>query len=292
MRLLLTGAGGQLGRELSALCHSKAADRRRDPLVLAALRRGECDVSKRDAVMAAVCAFEPDVVFHTAAWTAVDACEADPARAHACNALGTRHVAEACALTGAHLVYLSTDYVFDGRAGRAYNEWDTPNPLSVYGASKLAGESEVPPGSTVVRTAWLVSPYGSNVVLTVLRLLREGKLPLRFVDDQHGSPTVAADLAKKVLELGLARRSGLFHVTNQGEASWFSFVREILRNAGGDPAGVEPIATSELEPPRAAPRPAFSVLDNAALRLGGEALLPAWEESLEALVHQLVGDGG
>lgn len=292
MRIFITGAEGQLGTELVELCRRKEEERRRDPIVLAACARARCDVTRRDSVMATICDFEPDVVFHTAAWTAVDACEADPDRAHGVNALGTRNVAEACRSVGAHLVYVSTDYVFDGTATRPYSEWDAPAPLSVYGKSKLAGEHEVPDGSTVVRTAWLVGRFGSNIVLTVLRLAREGAFPLRFVDDQRGSPTVASDLAAKVLELGIARRDGLFHVTNRGDATWFSFVSEVIASAGIDRGVVEPIATSALDPPRPAPRPAYSVLDNAALRLGREELLPPWEESVGRLVREIVGTGG
>jgi dTDP-4-dehydrorhamnose reductase len=245
-------------------------------------------VEDRGAVLAAVLGTRPDVVVHAAAWTAVDACEGDPQRALAVNALGTRHVAEAAAAVGAHLLYLSTDYVFDGTASRPYVEWDDPRPLSVYGRSKLGGERECPPGATVVRTSWVAGAAGANMVRTALRLA-QGAGPLRFVDDQRGSPTFTADLAAAVVTLALDRRPGVFHVTNQGETSWFGFVRAVLRAAGHDPARVEPIATAQLDPPRPAPRPANSVLDNAALRLCGLPLLPDWEDGLDRLVAVLTG---
>ncbi|SRR5579875_272324 len=279
MRVVITGAGGQVGQEVAA-----AFGPRWD---VVALDHSRLDVSDRDAVLQLVAGTSPDVIVHTAAWTAVDACEEDPDRAYLVNALGTRHVAEAARWCGAHLCYLSTDYVFDGASGRPYTEWDDPHPLSVYGRSKLGGEHACPPEATIVRTSWVCGRHGSNMARTVLRLAREPG-PLRFVDDQHGSPTMAADLAGVVMRLAVERRPGLFHVTNQGQTTWYGFARAVLGAAGLDPGRVEPIATVSLQPPRPAPRPPFSVLDNAALRLSGLPLLPAWEESLEVLVKELV----
>jgi dTDP-4-dehydrorhamnose reductase len=194
-------------------------------------------------------------------------------------------------MVGAHLAYVSTDYVFDGTKASPYVEWDLPNPLSVYGRSKLAGERELGPQSTIVRTSWVCGRYGANMVKTVLRLLAAGQTPLRFVDDQHGCPTIASDLATKLVALALERRPGTFHVTNQGATTWFEFVRAIVGFAGGDPEAVLPIATAELDPPRPAPRPFNSVLDNAALRLSSDELLPAWQDSTEALVAELLASG-
>jgi dTDP-4-dehydrorhamnose reductase len=287
MRVLVTGATGQVGSEIVRVLEELASTRVRDRLEVVAADRAVIDLSSRDSVLSAICAVEPDVVFHPAGWTAVDACEAEPERAYLVNALGTRHVAEGARLERAHVVYFSTDYVFDGTADRPYREWDATNPLSVYGRSKLAGERELDPEWTIVRTAWVVGRNGHNMAKTMLRLGREADGPIRVVDDQRGSPTEAADLAAKAVELGLARRPGVFHVTNQGETTWFGFARAVLRAAGLDESRVEPIATSELDPPRLAPRPPNSVLDNAALRLGGEELLPDWESSVERLVHAL-----
>jgi dTDP-4-dehydrorhamnose reductase len=241
-------------------------------------------------VLEAADRFRPDVVVHAAALTAVDACELDPDRAFAANALGTRNVAEAARRVGAHLVYVSTDYVFDGTATRPYVEWDEPRPLSVYGRSKLGGERECPPEATVVRTSWVSGFSGTNMVKTALRLA-EGDGPLRFVDDQHGSPTFTADLAAAIVTLAMDRRPGTFHVTNGGETTWYGFVRAVLAAAGHDPGRVRPCATADLVPPRPAPRPANSVLDNAALRLAGMPLLPDWQDGLERLVAALAGAG-
>jgi dTDP-4-dehydrorhamnose reductase len=253
--------------------------------------RGRLDVTDRDAVLSAITTYRPDLVVHTAAWTQVDACESDPDRAWAVNALACRYVAEGAAAAGAHLVSMSTDYVFDGTAARPYNEWDEPNPQSVYGRSKLGGEAEVRavlPGAAIVRTSWVWGLHGANMVKTVLRLAAEGA-SLRFVDDQHGCPTFTGDLAAMILRLGGGRRPGLFHVTNQGPTTWFQFAREVVTAAGLDAARVEAIRTADLSPPRPAPRPANSVLDNAALRLGGIPLLPDYREPLERAVKVLAG---
>jgi len=291
VRVLVTGAAGQVGSEIVAQLRERATARLRGPeLRIAALSHSDLDVGSRDAVLAAVVGFEPDVVIHPAAWTAVDGCEGDPDRAWRVNALGTRHVAEAARLVSAHVCYLSTDYVFNGRSARPYVEWDLPDPVSVYGRTKLGGEMELDRSSTIVRTSWVCGRNGANMAKTVLRLASSAGL-LQFVDDQRGSPTMAADLAAKVVELAMSRRAGTFHVTNQGETTWFGFAAEVLRIAGEDSSRVKPIKTADLDPPRPAPRPANSVLENAALRLGGDELLPPWEVSLNRLVTELIGGG-
>jgi dTDP-4-dehydrorhamnose reductase len=295
MRVLVTGAGGQLGTDVVEVLAGKvpsggrvnddATGRMgvRSPCHVIAADHDRLDVADRSAVLTAVEAVRPHVVIHAAAWTAVDACEGDPDRAFATNALGTRFVAEAARRVGAHVVYLSTDYVFDGTSTRPYREWDTPNPQSVYGASKLAGEQELDPGSTVVRTSWVCGAHGANMVRTVLRLAGSPG-PLRFVDDQWGSPTFTADLAGVVAVLATDRVPGTFHVTNGGVTSWYGFARGVLEAAGHDPERIEPITTAQLDPPRPAPRPANSALDNAALRFMGMALLPDWRDGLARLL--------
>ncbi len=298
MRVVVTGAGGQLGRDVvDALSGVVPPGGRRCALLgPEGPRSSDVDVvvadhrllavEDRSAVLHALDELRPDVVVHAAAFTAVDACEADPDRAFRVNTLGTRHVAEACEATGAHMVYLSTDYVFDGTSTRPYREWDRPNPLSVYGQSKLGGEQECPPGATVVRTSWVCGARGANMVKTALRLA-DGDGPIRFVDDQRGSPTSTADLGPALATLATDRRPGTYHVTNQGDTTWFGFVQAVVAARGGDPGRVEAIATADLDPPRPAPRPAFSVLDNAALRLTGLPLLPDWQDGMERLVRYL-----
>lgn len=281
MRVLVTGAGGQVGHELVR----EFADHEVTPVDHAAL-----DVADREAVVTAVADLRPDAIVHAAAWTAVDACESDPDRAFAVNGSGTRHLAEAARQVGARLCAFSTDYVFDGTKVDPYTEWDTPNPQSVYGQSKLAGERALAddPDATIVRISWVCGTHGSNMVKTILRLAEEHDT-LRFVDDQRGSPTFAADAAAMVRRLVVERRTGLFHVTNQGAVSWFEFAQAVLESAGLDPQRVEPISTADLQPPRPAPRPANSVLDNVVLRLSDIPLLPHYRESLDRLVADLTG---
>jgi dTDP-4-dehydrorhamnose reductase len=300
VRVLVTGGSGQVGHDVAvALAGGVPAGGRRRALFgpegpapstveVVATDHRALPVENRAAVLDAVEGIRPQVIVHAAAHTAVDDCELDPDRAFRVNALGTRNVADAARRYGAHLVYLSTDYVFDGAGHRPYVEWDHPNPRSVYGRSKLGGEHECPDGATVVRTSWVCGVKGANMVKTALRLAA-GDGPLRFVDDQHGSPTFSADLAAAIVTLATDRVPGVFHVTNAGATTWFGLVRAVLDAAGHDPGRVEPIATADLHPPRPAPRPAYSILDNAALRLAGYPALPEWQDGLERLVAVLQG---
>ncbi len=283
-RVLVTGAKGQVGREAMALLEAAGHHE------VVGVDIDEMDLGDRDAILGTITANEPEVVLHIGALTAVDLCESEVDLAYRVNALASRHVAQACRVVGAHLVYVSTDYVFDGTKTTPYHEWDTPNPQSVYGRSKLGGELEVQAagiGATICRTSWVCGFHGNNMVKTVLRVASEGDGPMRFVADQIGHPTFADDLAAMLVRLGLERRPGVFHVTNQGAVSWYEFVREILRLSGNDPDRVQPITTAELQPPRPAPRPANSVLDGAALRLSGVAPMADFREPLARLIERL-----
>jgi len=279
VRILITGSGGQVGHEL--------VDTFADHDVTA-LDHATLDVADRESVLAAVTTLRPDTIVHSAAWTAVDACEADPDRAFAVNSLGTRNVAEAARRVGARVCTFSTDYVFDGTKPEPYSEWDEPNPQSVYGRSKYGAELELAadPDATILRISWVCGVHGSNMVKTILRLAAEHET-LRFVDDQRGHPTFADDLASMVRRLVVEQRTGLFHVTNRGAVSWYEFAGAVLESAGHDPNRVLPIATADLDPPRPAPRPMNSVLDNTALRLSGLPLLPHYRESLDRVVRAL-----
>jgi dTDP-4-dehydrorhamnose reductase len=294
MRVVVTGALGQLGRELLQVF---TADGHHEVVGVLSTARDEAglppgvdltvaDIGDRDAVLALLTSVRPDAVIHPAAFTAVDRCETEPETAWRVNAIGTRHIAEGARRIGAPVTYLSTDYVFDGTGAEPYLEWDTPNPQSVYGRTKLAGERELDPGSTVVRTSWVCGFHGQNMVKTILRLAGQHDT-LTFVDDQRGHPTFAGDLATMVHRLVVDRRPGTFHVTNQGAVSWYEFARAVLEAAGDDPERVKPIGTAELDPPRPAPRPANSVLDNAALRLSGVPLLRDFREPLSEVVTRL-----
>ena len=282
MRVLIAGAGGQLGIDLVRCCESSGDD-------VVATRHSDLDITDRDAVHGAVSSLRPDVVINCAAWTAVDACEGDPQRALAQNGLAVRWLAESCDRAGARLVQLSTDYVFDGTLDRPYNEWDEPSPQSVYGASKLIGEREalaLGPSATVVRTSWVCGQNGSNMVTTIIRLAGQ-HTELAFVDDQVGHPTFTSDLAPMIRRLAVDRRSGIHHVTNQTPTTWYGFARDVVTAMGKSPDMVRPIATAELKPIRPARRPANSVLDNVVLRAAGIELLRDFGEPLRETVQAL-----
>ena len=294
MKVLVTGAAGQLGHDLMRVCTAAGDDL--TGIDLPAVASGAIvgvDITDRDAVLGCITSLRPDVVIHGAAWTAVDACEGDPGKAFTANALAVRWVAEGCERAGAHLVHVSTDYVFDGTLDRPYHEWDTPNPQSVYGASKLAGEREalaLGPRAAVARTSWVCGANGNNMVKTVLGLVRD-RPTLSFVTDQIGHPTFTADLAPMLRRLAVDRRSGIHHTTNQGAVSWHGFVQEIVRLLGRDPAMVLPVLTADLQPARPAPRPANSVLDNTVVRATGLPMMRDFREPLAELVAQLTADG-
>lgn len=279
MRFLVTGAGGQLGTEVVRALTIDGRD-------VVAADSSQLDIGDGDAVLSAITSLSPDVVINAAAWTDVDGCESDVDRAFRVNALAVRHLADGARRVGAHLVHLSTDYVFDGTATRPYVEWDVPNPQSVYGRSKRGGELELDASSTVVRTSGVFSAHGRNIVKTIVGLATGGDGALRFVDDQRTCVTSAADLAEVVVRLAIARAPGTFHVTNQGSTTWFELAQAVVALAGQDAARVEPISTVALGRP--APRPANSVLDNAAFRASGMPLLPDHREPLERLVKELI----
>jgi len=280
MKLVVTGAGGQLGRDVVLHAESSGDD-------VVGVDKAALDITDAVAVGALLSSTRPDAVINAAAYTAVDACESNESLAYAVNADAVGHLSAACELVGAHLVHVSTDYVFDGTLDRPYREDDATNPQSVYGRSKLAGEIAAGHDASVARTSWVCGEHGNNMVGLVLRLAANPDQNLAFVDDQRGHPTFTADLATALRTLAVDRRSGLYHVTNQSAVSWYEFVREILSAGGHDPDRVRPISTAELDPPRPAPRPANSVLENAAWRAAGYELLRDFREPLAELVARL-----
>jgi len=287
VKIVVTGAGGQLGHELveaaSAQGHQVQGHQVRG------LTRADLDVTDSAAVRATMQREKPDVIVHAAAWTAVDACESDRDKAFLCNGTATGYVAAAAREVGARVVYISTDYVFDGKKPTPYVESDVPNPQSVYGASKLAGEQALDTSrDTIVRISWVCGFHGANMVKTILRIAAQQET-LTFVDDQIGNPTFADDAAHMIMRLAAEQRAGVWHVTNQGSVSWYEFTREVMRVAGHDPSRVKPVKTRDLVPSRPAPRPANSVLDNQALREAGIPLLDHFRVPLDRLVPRLQG---
>jgi dTDP-4-dehydrorhamnose reductase len=276
VRVLITGGAGQLGRDLAAALGPMAF----------ALDRYECDVTNPSSVGAAIERIRPDAIVNAGAWTDVDGCEADPERARLANATGAGNVARAAG--DALVVQVSTDYVFDGRASRAYVETDPTNPLSVYGASKLEGEVQVAAAAkrwAVVRTAWLYGVGTRNFVAAILRAART-RDKLQVVDDQVGSPTSTPDLAGALVTLIEKGATGVLHGVNAGECSRFDFARAILSAAGLDPSRVEPVSTDAM--PRPAVRPAYAPMDGAAWRVAGMPSLRGWREALHAVVPGVV----
>ncbi len=291
--VLITGGHGQLGRELEQLLAARG-------IRVHALGRDALDITDAARVDQVVTELAPSVVFHAAAWTDVDGCERNPERAWQVNADATARIAQVCARREILLVYVSTDFVFDGTRRRPYEPDDPAAPLSVYGRSKLAGERAVLQAggrAVVARTAWVYGVSGPNFPKAILRAAAarhrgEASGPLGVVDDQVGSPTYAPDLARVLIELaGLAARPspslGVFHVANEGACSRYEFARRILERAGwANLVDVEPIESRQLAAP--APRPSYSVLGLAKLeRLG--IRMRRWEEALDEFLLSLRG---
>ncbi|MCL9757694.1 dTDP-4-dehydrorhamnose reductase [Frankia sp. AiPa1] len=291
MRVLVTGAAGQLGADLCRLLEARMADPASAVRAYAGLHRAELDISDPARVRAVLRdQARPAkvqgglVVINTAAWTDVDGAEVDESAAYAVNATGAAHLAAACADVDAILVQVSTDYVFDGTAGKPYEVDDETGPAGAYGRTKLAGEDAVrtllPASSYVVRTAWVYGQTGRNFVKTISRLARE-RGAVSVVDDQTGSPTWSADLAAGLLDLvAAAPPPGIYHCTNSGETTWFGFARAIMAEIGLDPQVVSPITTAAF--PRPAARPAYSVLSSRSWLDAGLAPLRSWSEALSA----------
>lgn len=273
MKILVTGGGGMLGTEFRALAERAGLD-------LIALPRAAMDVTDPEAVRAGMEAYGPEAVVHAAAYTAVDRAESEPDRARRVNVEGSAHVASAAAAAGARVVYVSTDFVFPGTSWTPYAPGDPTGPASVYGRTKLAGEDAVRRAAQdhlVVRTSWVYGAGGGNFVDAILRRARTGAA-LRVVDDQHGRPTWARDLAEGIVALIRADARGTLHLSGGGPVvTWCEVARTALRLAGLD-VPVEPVTTEAWGAP--APRPRYSALDcTAAEAVLGEPLRP-WPVAL------------
>lgn len=289
--VLVTGAGGQLGGYLRQRLAELGM-----PFVGTGSRAGDgvdrvLDITDADAVDRAFDEIRPAVVIHGAAYTDVDGCERDPERADAVNHRGTRNMAEAAKRTGAYLLAVGTDFVFSGNRGSPYPERADPDPVSVYGASKLAGERavlETDPAFAVARTAWVYGGAGKHFPRTVLSVVAS-RGEMVVVDDETSCPTFAGDLAEGLVALAAHRPSGIFHLTNEGAVSRYELARAVLIAAGQEPGAISPISTEEFlaRYPLPAKRPANSALENnRAAALG--VRLPDWRASLQAYVPHLV----
>ena len=285
MKVLITGAGGQAGYEL----------RRRAPaqIELLVLERGRLDIADRTAVEQLVRAEKPELIINGAAYTAVDKAESEPEQAFAVNATGAAHLAAAATLVGARLIHISTDFVFDGANSSPYHPADRTNPLSVYGASKRAGEQAVLehcPAALILRTSWLYSSHGQNFVKTMLRLQAERE-QLTVIADQVGTPTWAGSLAQ-ALWAAAARPElhGLYHWSDGGVASWYDFAVAIQEEALGlgllaRAIPIQPITTADY--PLPARRPAYSVLDKSAAWRDFGVAATHWRVNLRKMLREL-----
>ena len=282
MRLLVTGAGGQLGADLLRVARGHE---------VVGPTRAELDVTDPAAVERVIKEVRPDAVLNAAAYTAVDAAETDEATAAAVNAEAPAMLARACALHGAGLVHVSTDYVFAGDADTPYPVDAPVGPRSAYGRTKLAGERAVrellPERSWVVRTAWVYGASGGNFVRTMARL-ESTRDTVEVVDDQRGSPTWSGDLAGGLLALVEGGPApGVYHCTNAGETTWYGLARAVFEELGADPERVRPTTTAAF--PRPAPRPAYSVLSPVAWLAAGLPAPRPWRDALHAAFAE-VGD--
>ena len=276
-KVLITGGNGQLSTEL-ALEFDGA-----ETLVLS---REDLDISSPEAVDSVMLRYRPEVVINTAAWTDVDGCESNETKARSVNSRGPKNLVASAQECGARVVQISTDYVFDGLLDRPYVERDLTNPQSIYGQTKLEGELAMREQDLIVRTSWLCGVHGSNILKTIVNLALSGT-PMVFVDDQIGHPSFTRDIAVTIRDLVDLQAHGIFHVTNQGAVSWFEFAQTILEYMGRSRTQVTAIATSQIDPPRPAPRPANSVLENSALQRAGLDPPPDFRESLPELLGVL-----
>jgi dTDP-4-dehydrorhamnose reductase len=277
-RVLIVGAAGMLGGDLLEVFQA----------------RYECigadlpdfDITDCEQTIETITRINPGVVVNLAAFTQVDQCESDTDRAYKVNSEGAKYVALGCQAVGARCVYLSTDYVFDGLGNTPYGEDDPPHPLSIYGRSKLRGEEylrQIAPQALIIRSSWLFSERGTNFVKTVIRLAQE-KRDLEMVNDQTGSPTYTRDLSRAIYSLISMNQCGIFHVTNSGSCTWFDFARRILRQIGSS-LRLIPISTAQCARP--APRPSYSVLNQAKLYSLTGIMMPPWEDALSRCISSL-----
>ncbi|MFA5393084.1 MAG: dTDP-4-dehydrorhamnose reductase [Candidatus Ratteibacteria bacterium] len=272
LKILITGHRGMLGTDLMASLIPSF-----NPI---GLDLPEFNITQKENTLNAITAVRPDLVIHAAAYTDVDGCEKRPEKAFAVNTQGTANVVGACADLKIPLVYISTDFVFDGKKKSPYREYDPTNPIQVYGRSKLAGEfyvSRLLKKFFIVRTSWLFGKHGKSFPTAILDQAKKGG-ELRVVTDQTGSPTLTTDLCRGIIKIISEGEYGIYHAANQGGTSWFEFATAILSGAGKKNL-IQPIYSKELK--RAATRPAYSVLKNSVLENFLNFQMPDWQDALK-----------
>ena len=280
--ILVIGSNGQLGTDMVQL----AAQQK---IVCTGLDFPQIDITSQESVAAVMATVKPDIVINCAAFTAVDDCETKPGDAYKVNADGPAVLAKATRNCGALLVHISTDYVFDGTKKTPYLETDTPSPLTVYGKSKLEGEIKIAQNTDrfqIYRIAWLYGIYGNNFVKTIRNVAAKKAASgetLKVVNDQFGTPTHTVDVCRQIFSTMQKELFGIFHCTSQGACSWYDFAREII-DSYNIKADLKPCTTEEY--PRPAPRPMYSVLENARLKSAGEDNMPEWKEAFHAFLKR------
>ena len=291
MKWLITGGSGQLGLALQAELRARRID-------FVSVNSQELNISIQLNVDELVDSLQPSVIVNAAAWTDVDGAETNKISTNAVNAVGPQNLANAANNVGAHLVQVSTDYVFSGEGTTPWGEDAGHNPQSVYGSTKSNGEKLVldahPTGAYVIRTAWLYSADRKNFAKTMTKLALNGAGEVRVVNDQVGQPTFAGDLAKQIVNLALSDAPvGIYHGTNSGQATWFEFAKEIFEFSGADVSRVIPVSSSEY--PRPAKRPSYSVLGHAAWAKTTVEPMRDWqialEEAMPAIISAVKAEG-
>ncbi|HDR7666749.1 TPA: dTDP-4-dehydrorhamnose reductase [Bacillus wiedmannii] len=279
MKVLVTGAKGQLGQDVLCLLENQ-------PWEVFGFGREELDITNEEQVREKLLSIKPDIIIHTAAYTQVDQAESDEETAFKVNAEGTKYLAQAAEAVKAKFCYVSTDYVFDGTKNEPYKVDDQTNPQTIYGKSKLAGEQytqEYCSKSYIVRTSWVFGLYGNNFVKTMLRLAEEKK-ELGVVHDQVGSPTYTTDLARFIIKLVQTDKYGIYHGSNSGVCSWYEFAKEIFDQSNIEIV-VNPLITEDF--PRPAARPKYSVLNKGMIEENGFESFQDWKEALKDFLKKL-----
>lgn len=279
-RMLVIGSGGQLGTDM---CNEAAIA----GYTVTGIDFPTIDIADRKSVEGWIASTEASVVVNCAAFTAVDNCETEQERAFLLNADGAGYIAEACEQTGARMVHISTDYVFSGDKIGPYIESDTPNPKSVYGRSKLAGEERVAAACSnhqIFRIAWLYGLHGKNFLFTIrsaAEKMATGSGTIKVVNDQYGTPTTTIEVCRQILAAQESELTGIFHATCEGSCTWFDFASAVIK-AAAIPVTVLPCTTEEF--PRPAPRPKNSILENSRLKAAGINIMHSWEDALKTFL--------